>query len=313
LSNNPLVSVVLPTYNGFSRGFRAYAIESVLNQTYKNLELLIVDDGSKDDTSAFCQKYLDILYLDTRIKYIHQQNKGVSTARNNGIKNSIGKYIAFIDDDDIWLENKLSEQVDFVEKICDKKFGLCYTSLAFIDASGDKTGTFRSNNAAGYVFEELLQKNIVNCTSSVLVSSAVFEDVGYFKESMSHAEDYDLWLRISRKYNVYSLNKPLVLYREHANNVSANLDKIEAGAIQAVMRILDGDQTINKNFILNQVYRNRAAYRFWLGNYDKFRGHIRTAKKYGTIDLTTRVRFLFSYFPRVVKFVKKIGTFCRLS
>lgn len=206
----PKVSVILTTYNRASTGFLEQAIESVLNQTFKDFELLIVDDGSTDNTKEVCRKYLSY----ERVKYIYQKNRGLAGARNIGIKKSLGKYICFLDDDDVWLPEKLATQISFIENLDDPKFGLCHTALKLIDQNGKETGEVQSHDASGYIFEELLCENIVDGPSSVLIPKFVFDDIGLFDENFgSFVEDYYMWLNIAKKYNVYSVKEPLVLYR----------------------------------------------------------------------------------------------------
>ncbi|MBU1007661.1 glycosyltransferase [Candidatus Dependentiae bacterium] len=298
----PKISVVLPTYNGLTRGFVTYAIESVLQQTYKNFELLIVDDGSSDDTRELCQKYL----ADHRVTYLHQKNSGVSAARNHGIKKSSGDYIAFLDDDDSWLPEKLEKQLSFVENLCDSQFGLCYTALEFMTKDGRKTGIIQSHHAEKNIFREMLYENIVDCTSSVLVPRSVLDDVGLFQEHLSYAEDYDLWLRIAKKYHIYSIDEPLALYREHSNKLSSNLEKMEFYALVVTFHALQDAELIDKNHVFNYIYKSRAAYRFWLGDYDVFRRYVRFAKTYGPLGVVLRLRFMVSYAPWFIHGVRRV-------
>jgi glycosyltransferase involved in cell wall biosynthesis len=290
---NKLVSIIIPTYNGYSRGFLQDSIESVLGQTYKNFELIIVDDGSTDDTDKLCKMYA----ADMRVKYFLQDNSGVATARNNGIKFSAGDYICFLDDDDVWLENKLEKQVEFYEK-ANKRVGLCYTGLEIIDKTGRRTGAVQANHADGDVFTQMLCENLVNCTSSVMIPRYVFSRVGLFKKHLSYAEDYDLWLRIAKKYFLYSIDEVLVLYREHGKNTSANLDEIDFYALRAVFKHTKDDS------IYNKFYKKRAAYRFWLGDYKVFRRYVKFASAYGRVGLKLRARVFLSYFPRLIIFLR---------
>jgi glycosyltransferase involved in cell wall biosynthesis len=161
----PEVSVVITTFNGKDRGFLGEAVESVLNQTFKDFELIIVDDGSSDNTKSFCKKYLK----NRNVRYFFQENRGVSAARNLGIKKSSGEYVAFLDDDDVWSPRKLEKQIILIDSVDDKQFGLCYTALEIIDSKGRKTGRVQSHSVAGHVWRDLLFENIVDCTSSVLI------------------------------------------------------------------------------------------------------------------------------------------------
>lgn len=303
----PRVSVVMPTYNGVSRGFLPFAIESVLAQSFSNLELIIVDDGSTDGTKELCEGYL----VDPRVRYVYQKNSGVSVARNNGIAQSRGEYISFLDDDDVWVPEKLEKQFEIIERVDCKMFGLCYSALACIDCAGERTGAIQSHHASGNVFFKMLCENIVDCTSSVLTPRSVLEDVGDFDVGMSHAEDYDLWLRIAKKYNVYSVDEPLVLYREHGDKLSANLDKIESSALRVVSRMLqeasEADAEVISARVFNRIYKHRARYRFWRGEFGKFREYVRFASRYGKVGSALRVRYWMSYLPRLVRFSRKVS------
>jgi len=158
--------------------------------------------------------------------------------------------------------------------------------------------------ACGNAFLPLLCQNIVSCTSSVLVPRVVLDDVGLFREHLTHAEDYDLWLRIAKKYALYSLDLPLVLYREHGNKLSANVEKIDFYALYGIFSALDGENGIDHNFVYNQFYRHRAAYRFSLEDYEGFRRYVRCASVYGSVGAKMRLRMVASYAPSVVRGVR---------
>ena len=292
-----MVSVVITTFQGVTRGFLSDAIESVLSQTCKDFELLIIDDGSTDNTRLLCGKYL----YDGRVKYFYQDNTGISGARNLGIKRSLGEYVCFLDDDDTWLPEKLEKQISFFNRSQDKRVGLCYTALEIIDVMGKKTGRLQSHHSSGNVFVRMLSENLVDCTSSVMIPRFVFDHVGLFKEEMSHAEDYDLWLRIAGKYLLFSIDEPLVLYREHGNKLSADMEKMERGAMQVVFRMLEQARDIDKNGVWNKFYKNRASDRFWRGDYKVFRRYVSSAATYGSVGLKLKLRVLGSYVPLMVK------------
>ena len=135
---HPPVSVILTTHNGASRGFMAQAVDSVLSQTFHDYELIIVDDGSKDGTKEQCQSHL----LDPRVRYIWQENRGLASARNTGIRESSGRLICLLDDDDIWKPTKLERQLEFVhgELRNFKRWGLIFTWIELIDAAGRLIG-----------------------------------------------------------------------------------------------------------------------------------------------------------------------------
>jgi glycosyltransferase involved in cell wall biosynthesis len=294
------VSIILPTYNGESRGFLSKSIESVLKQTFLYFELFLIDDGSVDGTKEICKRYL----YDKRVRYVYQKNSGVSVARNNGVMQSSGEFICFIDDDDIWEPEKLEKQLKFIEQINDHDLGLCYTALEIIDKYGNRTGIIQSHHSYKNVFTKMLYENLVDCTSSVMIPRKVLKDVGLMRENWSYAEDYDLWLRIAKKYHIYSIDEPLVLYRDHENKLSSKLDEIEGYALKAVLYVIEGESDIDRDLVFNRIYKNRAKYRFSLGNYEKFRKYIKLAYSCGYVELGLKVRFLISYFPMVISFLR---------
>ena len=295
------VSVIIAIYNGATRGYLVLAIESVLSQSYKEIELILVDDGSTDDTKALCEKYL----TDSRVTYFYKENGGAAAARNLGIQKSTGELICFLDDDDVWLPEKLEKQINLFNTIKDCSFGMSYTGLHVIDAQGKKTGFVSCHHAGGNIFEKILIENIVDCTSSVMIKRGVLRDIGVFREELSYAEDYELWLRIAKKYSVYSVNEPLVLYREHGNQLSANIDEIEKNGLQAVVGCIK-DRDIDQNYILNQIYIRWARYRFWLGHHKKFREYIRASSRYGAVGFDLYARYFVSFFPRGTSVVRRL-------
>jgi glycosyltransferase involved in cell wall biosynthesis len=202
-----LVSVVIPTYN--TSNFLIKAIQSVINQTYKNWELIIVDDGSTDQTRQIVEEFQK---KDSRIKYFFQNNKGQGAARNLGIKNTSGNYIAFLDSDDEFFENKLERVISYFEK--DKNIGFIYTDAIII---GDYLYKKRMSEIvtpySGKIYTKLLFNNFIT-TSTVVVKREVLQNCGLFDESnlLRNFEDYDLWLRIAKKYKIEYIPEVLVKY-----------------------------------------------------------------------------------------------------
>ena len=201
--STPHVSVILPTYNRAHLVERALA--SVLNQGYRDFELLVVDDGSRDDTANVVQNMSD-----PRIRYIrHETNRGVSAARNTGIKAAQGYYIGFQDSDDYWLPTKLEEQVTLLHKF--PEVGVVYTSL--VKKCGDREVIVPERNASiksGSITNELLFRNLVG-TPTALVKRALFGEYGGFDETMSCYEDWELWLRLSKHTTFLHLPEPFVV------------------------------------------------------------------------------------------------------
>ena len=197
----PEVSVVIPAYNMAT--YTVEAVESVLAQTYRDYELLVIDDGSKDGTGEALKIFKD------KIKYIYKENGGVCSARNLGIKLAAGKYIAFLDCDDNWLPRKLEESL---KGFSGSDIGLVYTDGFIIDKDGKITENVRKPSLSEHPVDDLLIMNIV-FNPSVVVKKSCFDIVGHFDEKMFYAADWDMWLRISEKYGIIHIKQPLSRYR----------------------------------------------------------------------------------------------------
>jgi glycosyltransferase involved in cell wall biosynthesis len=233
--SNPLVSVIIPAYN--AQDFIAQTIESVIKQTYPHWELLVVDDGSTDGTRESLQKYVQ----DSRIKYLYQENQERSVARNHGIKSAKGKYIAFLDADDLWLPDKLKIQVEYLES--HPEMGLCFTRYLFVDSQDTILGWPNvSFIPTQDQFYQLLQGNFIP-NSTVMVLRTIFDKVGLFDEALPAfgSEDWDMWLRVARRYSIHFINQPLAFYRIHTSNTSLERMRLSA---EAVLQKIFADPTL---------------------------------------------------------------------
>jgi glycosyltransferase involved in cell wall biosynthesis len=206
---DPLVSIIIPTYN--RANLLPTAILSVINQNYQNWELIIVDDGSTNNTKQTVEEFIK---KDSRIKYFYQENKGQPFAMNTGIKLSKGEFIAFLDDDDEWYLEKLEKQIEFLNKNRDN-------ALVFSDAiiKGGYLDRMRSSEVSkpycGYVYPKLLLRNFLTA-SSVVIKRKVLDEIGYFNTfhciRITQTQDYDMWLRIAKKYKIGYVPEVLVKY-----------------------------------------------------------------------------------------------------
>jgi glycosyltransferase involved in cell wall biosynthesis len=199
----PTVTVILPTYN--RADLLPRALESVLAQTFRDFELLVVDDGSTDSTAELVKKYSD-----SRIRLLSQpSNMGVSAARNRGLREARGELVAFIDSDDEWLSRKLEEQVSFFRE-AENDVGLVYCgSWTTGDPGGERRDVPRWEGELG---EILTLSNPIHATSGVMVRRNVVKEVGFFDEEIPAIEDFDYWTRIARRYRVGSMEEVLVRY-----------------------------------------------------------------------------------------------------
>ena len=216
MSNNniPLISVVMPAFN--AERYICESIESVLNQSYENIELIVINDGSTDNTAQA------VAHLMHAIIYIETENKGVSAARNLGIQQAKGEWIAFLDADDIWLPNKLQSQLDGLDEC-----SWSYTDSFYL---GDHytAKTKRSDLSpllAGDIFEALLTENIIT-TSSVIVRKSLIQDLGGFDESLAALEDWKLWLDIAKEHAISYIDQPLLMYRVYPGSTSRKARKM---------------------------------------------------------------------------------------
>lgn len=211
-----MVSVIIPTYN--RARFLDRAIQSVLKQTYKNLELIIVDDNSSDDTDALIASIKD-----DRLCYIkHDTNKGASAARNTGIKDARGEYIAFLDSDDEWLPTKLEEQVSVMQK-APEDVGLVYCWKSHIGDDGSILEIYNTT-LKGYVFDKIIERQILCSCSCLLVRRGAIDKVGMFDESLWRGNDNDFIRRVCRKYHVDLVPEILVkCYVGHNDRISSDI------------------------------------------------------------------------------------------
>jgi len=225
----PKVSVIIPTYNRSQKVVRA--IESVLNQSLKDFEIIVVDDGSTDNTNQALSKYM------SSMKYIKQPvNKGVSAARNTGIMSSIAPWIAFLDSDDYWLKEKLYVQMEFVDQ--NPGTVACQTEEIWIRNGRRVNPKRKHKKPSGNIFKQSLKLCLVS-PSSVILKRSIFKEVGLFDETLPAAEDYDLWLRISCRYPIYLIDKDLVVKEGgHADQLSRRFTGMDSFRIRAIVRLI---------------------------------------------------------------------------
>ena len=210
--NKNLVSIITPMYN--SEKFIEETIKSVINQTYKDWEMIIVDDCSTDNSPNIVKPYVD---NDNRIKYIRaKSNQGVSHARNLALKEAQGQFIAFLDSDDIWNEEKLEKQINFMKE---KDCAISFTSYELIDENNNKLGKV-INVPSQVDYNTLLKGNILGCLTVVVDKSKLDFPI---KMSGVRHEDYVLWLSILKKGHIaYGINENLAMYRKSSTSLSGN-------------------------------------------------------------------------------------------
>jgi glycosyltransferase involved in cell wall biosynthesis len=228
----PLVSVIIPAYN--AAAYVREAVDSALAQTYKNIEIIVVDDGSTDATRKILEPYA----AKKSITYIHQENRGLSGARNTGIKKSRGEFIALLDSDDIFLPKKIERQVaDFAAH---PDCGVSYCNIAhFYDGAPEKTFMLNYTYYSGdELFPNLLKKNFINPLTVVLRRSAI-DQVGLFDESYGKSEDWEYWVRLAYAgIRFHYLPEVLAKYRMRKDSMSYSWGS-ELERKETIMRIFD--------------------------------------------------------------------------
>jgi glycosyltransferase involved in cell wall biosynthesis len=207
-----LISVIIPCFN--SEKYIRVCIESVLEQTYKNFEIVLVNDGSVDRTEEIVKSYND-----TRVKYHYKVNGGLSSARNYGIICSSGEYIAFLDSDDYWRNDKLDKQIRLMND-----YDVCYSDFCLVDEFGrsiNREITFEPFLEQSALKNELLVRNVIlGSGSGVLLKRNVVEGIGFFRDELKIGEDWDYWARAAwRDYKFGFLNEELVIIRKNSSSI----------------------------------------------------------------------------------------------
>ena len=240
----PKVSVVIPAYNAMT--YLPETVGSVLQQTFTDFEVLIVNDGSTDSISSWVATVKD-----DRVRLISQANQGLPGARNTGITQAQGEYVAFIDADDLWEPTKLDQQVQCLD--AKPEVGLVYTWTLLIDRHGNSTGTVTAATVEGNVWEKLLLGDAIGSGSVAMVRRSCFDRVGLFDPELTSIEDCEMWVRIAAEYPFAVIKEALVRYRQHPSGMSRNYDRMAQNS-----RL-----KIDKNFArvpLEMLYLRSQAY-----------------------------------------------------
>ncbi|MEB3220224.1 MAG: glycosyltransferase [Nostocales cyanobacterium 94392] len=224
-NTKPVISVIIPAYN--AEKMIRETVMSVLNQSFSNLELIVINDGSQDST-------LDVLssIKDSRLQVFSYENSGVCMARNRGIERASGEFISFLDADDIWTPDKLEAQLTALEK--NPQAAVAYSWVDYIDEYGNffHQGNYITINGSAY--EKMLVQNILENGSNPLIRREALTKVGVFDESLTPAEDWDMWLRLAELYDFVTVPSVQILYRTSSNSASTNILKMEKSALKLV-------------------------------------------------------------------------------
>jgi len=249
----PRVSVIVTCYN-YAK-YLEVCLKSILNQTYQDFELVIVNDGSTDDTDEIVSKFLD----NKKVRYINQSNTGQAIATNNGIRAASGELIAFLDADDLWEPTKLEKQVRLFTR---DSIGVVYSRIRFMDEAGSPLDRQLEGKyytpCSGYVTDALLFENFIPYSSTV-VRKACFDKFGMFNPEYKNGLDWDLWLRISREYEFDFVDEYLLIYRiGHPGQLTSNVER----SVQCADLIFDRFLESNPGVVPDSVVRKAMAYSY---------------------------------------------------
>ncbi|MGK7872356.1 MAG: glycosyltransferase [Xenococcaceae cyanobacterium] len=223
----PLISVIIPAFNA-EKTIRE-TTQSVLDQTFSDFEVIVINDGSSDATAEIVSQFND-----SRIKIFSHTNAGLAKSRNWGIANSIGKYLAFLDADDLWTPDKLEAQFRALEE--NSQAAVAYSWTNYIDENGKFLYPGSYTASEGNVYDQLLLNNFLENGSNPLIRRDAIEQVGVFDESLIAAEDWDLWLRFASQYQFICVPIPQVLYRQPINSLSADVVRQERESLKVIQK-----------------------------------------------------------------------------
>ncbi len=236
-----LVSVIIPTFNRAQLLPRA--IESVLGQDYKEIELIIIDDGSTDDTQELLENY-------PKIKILRTSNQGISKARNLGIKVSRGEWICFLDSDDMWLPSKLSSQVKYAQQFPHLK--LIHTNELWVRNGVRVNQMKKHQKAGGFIFEKCLPLCLIS-PSTVMIHRSVFSKIGDFDPEMTVCEDYDLWLRITKDYEIGYIEEALIQkYGGHEDQLSKKYKAMDYYRVKSLVNIYNSNLSVQQKILVKE-------------------------------------------------------------
>lgn len=324
----PKVSVIIPTYN--LANYICESIDSVLSQTYKDFEIIVVDDGSIDNTRDVLAKYNGI------IRYFYQENKGISAAINRGVKEYKGDYIAYLGVDDIWLPDHLNLQVNILDT--NPEVAMTFSDAESFDEKGVIRVSFRSSeppcllpdkNSLQYKiantrlndcsqFKGNFYKDFLigNCavSSSVLMRRKCFEEIGNFDVNLPMNQDYDLWIRIAKRYSLFYLNKVTVRYRVRDDSASGSREirayrYREHDAVMLKKHLNDSPDEykalIRKR--ISECYRITAWWYLTLNDFKKVRRLCCKSLTYNKVQIKLYLYILISFLPVwLIYFIKKV-------
>ncbi|NIS18110.1 MAG: glycosyltransferase [Aliifodinibius sp.] len=299
----PEVSVIIPAYN--SSQYILEALDSVFEQSFKDFEVIVIDDGSTDNTKKKIDDYPH------QIRYFHQENGGPAKARNLGIRKSEGKYIAFLDADDVWLSTKLEKQVAAFKK--DPELGMVITENSLFDEGGIYRTTVGKGNylmRGDLVTNIFLKSGVV--TPTVMVRREVFDKVGLFEESLRIAEDDNMWIRIASSYPITLVDEPLAKIRDHqlrTMRINQNYIIYTRASVEMLLNKYDSHLAGKiKKLVPRKFYQGNFAigYRYFeREEYSRARQAFREALRYDKWHIKPYTYIIMTMVPKkIIRFIR---------
>lgn len=285
---NKLVSVVIPTYN--RADLIEKAVKSVINQTYKNLEIIIIDDGSTDNTKEALANIKDY-----RISYYYQENSGgPSKPKNSGIKKAKGDYIAFLDSDDFWLTEKIEKQMEIIDNSDEPNLSIV-GSAALIDRNIFFYKKYLYKDCDN-LYERILSGNFILSCSSLLIKKELFDNIGLFDENLRVGEDWDFLIKAFKKgYKFSALKDPMFIYRRHGSNITKYGFKNNKISINNSLNVI---LRYKEEILKHGIYlgmRRMGVYYAILGDVDTARYWLNCSFKFKPHDIKGRIIYLLTY------------------
>lgn len=269
----PKVSVVIAAYN--KAGLTVRTVESVLSQTYPNLEIIVVDDGSTDNTKQRLASY------GKKIKYVYKQNGGACSARNLGIKLSQGEYIGLLDCDDLYFPQKIDRSITYLRE--NPQFGFVYSAAYYIDQDDNILRKYADykNPYIGWISQNLVVRNFI-CNSTVVIRKSCFDKAGFFDQAIFTPADWDMWIRLSQNYQAGYIREALTKYRFTDSYILSNIKQ----AKREEMTVLTKTFFENNDFCrlvrrkaFSNIYRRAAVSYLLVGDFSRAKQELISALK----------------------------------